>query len=184
MPNNTLQRTNLQLYRLGWDMDSFPGGNRYHAIMPTTAFATKIFEKEKRNKSNVQPAGNLWPALMALIMAWTFHAEQQQNTHHREPKPWQMTSNLNINVEILPDSLCGEVFWIFKISWWSSGFHLGPHTMEAPRLAWCEKNRHEMLLAANEDTEIASNCQKKEQKSVATGSFPMMQLFSRSIHWG
>ena len=25
---------------------------------------------------------------------------------------------------------------------------------------------------------------KKEHKSVATGSFPMMQLFSRSIHWG
>ena len=108
MPNNTLQRTNLQLYRLRWDMDSPPGW--YHAIMPTTAFATKIFEKQqKRSKSKVQPAGNLWPALMAL-MAWTFHAEQPQNTHHREPKPWQMTSELNINVEILAD-FCVEKFF-------------------------------------------------------------------------
>ena len=85
MPNNTLQRTNLQLYRLRWDMDSFPGGYRYHAIMPTTAFATKVFEEQqKRSKSKVQPAGNLWPALMALMMAWMFHAEQQQNAHHTE----------------------------------------------------------------------------------------------------
>lgn len=56
MPNNTLQRTNLQLYRLGWNMDSPPGGYRYHAIMPTTAFATKISEKEKETsrKSSLQ----------------------------------------------------------------------------------------------------------------------------------
>ena len=35
--------------------------------------------------------------------------------------------------------------------------------MEAPRLAWCEKNRHEMLLAANEDTKLHQIAKKGTQ---------------------
>ena len=60
--------------------------------------------------------------------------------------------------------LCGEAFWIFKVSWWSSGFHLRHseatyHGSTEIGLMWEESPWN--AISWKWGYQIASNCQKR-----------------------